>query len=186
MPHALPPDTTLGFALSAAERAEAVRYIECRMREHFGGDPPPTRGLICVARTNGTIVGTMVLQGSPPGEPFPIEDHYDFDGTHPFHDGRDSVIEGSRWIASVPGISRALVIATMTLARDLGKRRMLIEAKPYSTKRLAELGFICRPIGGASLSIARVRSIVGDSGMPYYLTPPAPCPYLIDLGDAIA
>lgn len=181
----LPPNVRLTLAVAARERAVATAYIERIMRERFGGRAPPTAGVIITALFRGRLVGTIALEGSRNDEPFPIEAHYQFTADTPFPCSRAHIMQGSRWVATKAGVSGPLVEAALELGYQLGKCYMLIEAKPYSIARLAELGIPCIPIPGAHLSLEQALSQVGEEGMPYYRTPPLPQPYLIECKTAL-
>ncbi|MEJ0053943.1 MAG: hypothetical protein WDN10_04455 [bacterium] len=175
----------VSLALSETERLEAIGYIEPVMRERFKCEPPPTRGLIFIARAKGAIVGSIVLEGMADASPFPIEGRYAFDPKDaPYPFDRPYIVQGTRWIATAPGVSNLLVRTAMRVAYELGKRHMLIEAKPYSVKRLGELGIVCREIGNARLRADEVLAMVGEAGMLYFTEPPVPTLYLMELRQA--
>ena len=180
------PPARIGVAADPEERTEAIEYIEHAMRARFECDPPPTHGCILVARLGRKLVGSIALQGTERGDPFAIEKHYDFDAdAAPYPFDRSRIVEGTRWAAQYPGVSKDLVLESMRLAVALGKRFMLIEAKPHAIDRLGELGFMFLPIPGALLRVDRIRPMVGDRGMRYFLDQPAPSLYLCDMEGAL-
>jgi hypothetical protein len=173
---------TISIVMTSEERKEALSYIKSSMQRAFGCDPPPTRGLICVAREGSTIVGSLVLQNALHNCTFPIEEHYVFDARKaPFPFVREEIFQASRWLADTPGVSLLVVQACAQLARDLGKLYFFIEAKPYSAKRLQELGFNCQPIPGAVLLPELARIVVGDAGMRFYEEDPQPTLYMLPM-----
>jgi len=173
-------------AVDPESRMEALAHIERSMREKFGCEPPPTTGLAFVARAGGRIVGSLVIEGASGNGPLPIETHYAFDEARsPYPYVRHDIVQATRWTASVPEASRLVVLATMRAAFHLGKRLMLIEAKPYAIARLAELGMDFREIEGAEVLLETVRESVGPEGMKYFTDAPAPSLYLCDMGEAL-
>jgi hypothetical protein len=179
-------DMTFSVALSAHERREAVAYIEAIMRKSFECEPPPTVGLVCVIRLYGEIAGSIVLQDSVDDALFPIERHYEFQtAVMPLTFPRDRIIQGTRWTAAHPGVSLAILRNSFALAYGFGKRYMLIEAKPYSVKRLAELRVTCKEIESIKLIPEKVLREVGSGGMEYYLSHPAPTLCMIELAQLL-
>jgi len=173
-------------ALSRYEQAEALRFIEDEMRQSFGCDPPATTGVFFLARLQGKIVGSIALQGTGKNGKLPIENHYEYksqDSSPPFD--RALTVQASRWIATQGGISLSILRASFDVAYILGKKYVLIEAKPYSTKRLGELGVICKEIKDVTLLPERIRGEVGENGMKYFLEPPLPTLYMIDIQESI-
>ncbi len=172
----------LCIALSESDRSEAVSFIETQMRNIYDCEPPKTKGVICIARDNDSIVGSIVLYGIEEGARFPLEDCYDFHLSDcPFPFRKSNVVQVGRWIAIRPNVSHLLLQASFQMAYDMGKRYALIEAKPYSAKRLLELGFNCQEIPDATLLEDNVRKIVGEDGMKYFTQPPKPTLYMIEL-----
>lgn len=178
---ALPPDTVIKLAASNVERTAAVDFIRTAMHDRYGGEAPPTPGIIYTAWYEGIVVGAIALQGSIGEEPFPVERNYIFTEDHPFPCGRGFIGQASRWIATKSGVSLALAQVAMATAYQLGKRYLLVEAKPPAVQRLAHLGIFACEVSGASLNETHVCSVVGEAGMPYYRAQPLPKPYLIDL-----
>jgi hypothetical protein len=175
-------ELTLSVALTKIEKVEAIAFIERIMRMRFGCDPPPTTGIILVARMEGVIVGSIVLEGIGRDYLFPIEKHYEFDtSTTPFPFNREIIVQGSRWIATKEKVSFVILRASFELAYGLGKRYMLIEAKPYSVKRLIELGVTCKAFEKTALALEKIKNSVGDDGLKYFIEEPFPTLYMIDL-----
>jgi hypothetical protein len=169
-------------ACTREEREEALAYIESFMRARFGCMPPPTVGLIMTARADGAIVGTMAVAGTAWLVPFPIEHQYEFDPARmPVPFDRSLFVQGSRWTASRPGVSHGVFRAAAFAAREFGKQSMLIEAKPYAVKRFAELGIACEPVPNAQLILEAAERHVGKDGMAFYLEPPTPTLFVLDL-----
>jgi hypothetical protein len=170
------------IALSEPDRSEAIHFIETQMRRAYNCEPPETNGVICIARNNNEIVGSIALYGVEEGARFPLESYYDFILNNcPFPFERSNFVQVGRWIAIRPNVSHLLLLVSFQMAYDMGKRYALIEAKPYSAKRLLELGFNCKEISGATLVEENVRKIVGDDGMKYFTEPPKPSLYMIEL-----
>ncbi len=173
---------TVSVAIDPGEREIAMRYIHEKMRASFGCEPPTTTGVIFVVKEGARIVGSLVLEGSQNDEPFGIESHYDFDPERsPFPYVRDHIIQAVRWTGSRAHASRMVALATMQVSLAMGKRYIMIEAKPYSVKRLHELGMDFREIEGASLRMDHIRSVVGEDGMTYFTEQPAPSLFLMDI-----
>jgi hypothetical protein len=173
---------TVSAVVTKEERVEVLAYIESAMRDAFHCNPPVTIGVVCIARENGVIVGSLAIQSSTRDSPFPVEHHYDFDlDNTPFTFHREKIVQAGRWIAQRTGVSLLVLQACSQLAIDFGKRYMLIEAKPYSAKRLCELGYDCRPINGAKLLVESVKASVGEDGMRYYLEEPLPTLYMFPI-----
>jgi hypothetical protein len=178
---------TFHVALNDTEKAESLHFIETNMRKSFHCEPPPTKGLTCFVRIDDEIAGTLVLQGSTQDALFPAEEHYSFSTINtPFPFDRTRIVQASRWLAIKKGITYTLVRGAFTLAYELGKQFVLIEAKPYSTKRLAELGIDCIAIPNAALLIDIVRATIGEDGMAYFIEPPQPTLYMISIKQALA
>jgi hypothetical protein len=179
----------ISIAFTKNERDEAVEFIEKFMRETFECDPPPTHGIVCVARISGEVVGSIVLAGTEEHQPFPLERQYSFDPKYaPYPFVRHDMVQGSRWTSSrkdLPQVAIDLLRFSFSLAFGLGKRHMLIEAKPYSVKHLEKLGVICFPIEGAVIVVDSIKNIVGEKGMKYFIEPPLPTLYMIDIGLAV-
>jgi hypothetical protein len=172
----------LHIALSDSDRSEAIHFIETQMRKAYNCDPPETNGVICVARYNNDIVGSIALYGVENGAQFPLETYYNFSlNKCPFPFERSNLVQVGRWIAIQPHVSRLLLLASFQMAFDMGKRYALIEAKPYSVKRLLELGFNCKEIPDAILMEENIWKIVGDEGMKYFAETPKPSLYMIEL-----
>ena len=174
-------------ASSQEEKTNAIIFIETNMRKSFGCEPPPTTGVIFTARLSGEIVGSIVLQGTEKNVPFPVENYYEFNppnSTLSF--SRARTVQGSRWLAIRPNVSFELLRTSASLACEFGKQSMLIEAKPYSVKRLTELGIHCRKIPNANLQQEKVRIVVGESGMRYFTELPLPTLYVIDLKQVLS
>lgn len=177
----------LSIARTDDEVREAVEYIEKEMRRRFACEPPPTSGVIFVARLQSAIVGTVVYESTRDDVPFPLEKRYEFSSSRkiPYLSPRGIIVQGSRWIATERDVSHRVARYAASIAYDFGKRRQLIEAKPYTVKRLAELGVPCTQIS-ARLSLKKTRAIVGDLGMKYFEEEPSPKLYLLELDHLIA
>ncbi len=177
----------MALAYTEAERAEVLDFIHHEMRRTFGSEPSVTPGLLIFVRLRKDIVGSIAIQDIEKDEMFPIEKHYvSYDTRISFIFERRHVVQGSRWIATKPGVSSALLRAAFTLACSFGKRGMLIEAKPYSIRRLLELGVFCEKISNVSLLQEKVYEEVGEIGMAYYATPPLPDLFMIDMEKSLA
>ncbi len=169
-------------ALTQYARAIAVTHIESIMRNSFRCEPPATVGLVCTVTQNEKIVGSLVLVDSKDNIRFPVEEHYEFDvGNCPISFNRNEIVQASRWTAQVPDASRLILRNAFKLAYAFGKRWVLIEAKPYSVRRLEELGATCYEIPTTTLLLEKVREAVGENGMSYYCTVPVPTLYLIEI-----
>ena len=175
-------EVTLRIALSKKERLQAVAFIESQMRRVYGCEPPPTVGVVCTAHIFEEIVGSIVMHGVENDTPFPIEEYYNFDSRNtPFPFNRQIMLQVSRWISVHPGVSEMLIRTSFALAFSLGKRYSLVEAKPYSIKRLSEFGILCKEIEGSRLQPEKVCKIVGTNGMRYFTELPLPSLYMIQL-----
>jgi hypothetical protein len=178
-------EVRIEIAFTESERSEAIAFIEHFMRETFNCDPPPTTGVIFVARAEGQIVGSIVLAGTDGEMPFSIESHYTFEpSTAAFPFMRTYIVEGSRWLSSrkeLSTVSSLLILHSFTLAYEFGKRYMLIEAKPYSIKHLGKLGVLCHPIEGATLRREHLLQSIGERSMRYFIESPEPTLYMLEL-----
>ncbi len=169
-------------ALTQYARARAVTHIESVMRSSFQCEPPVTIGLVCTVTQDEKIVGSLVLVDSKDDAIFPVEEHYEFDSDKcPLSFNRDEMVQAGRWTAQVPDASRLILRNAFKLAYAFGKRWVLIEAKPYSVKRLEQLGATCYEIPNTLLLLDKVREAVGDNGMSYYSAFPAPTLYMIEI-----
>ena len=155
------------------------------MRQRFKCEPPETKGVIFIARSNGKIVGSAVIESST-GEPFSLEGRYKFDENKtPYIFIRSHIVQGSRWISVLPLVSHRVLYELATVSLDFGKRYLLIEAKPYSINRMQDLGIICKKIPNCKLQIENIRKLVGKEGMRYFEEYPPPSLFMCEFTQII-
>ncbi|MBU0750524.1 hypothetical protein KKH15_03355, partial [Patescibacteria group bacterium] len=131
-------DIVILVATTRKEKQEAIEYINTRMIEVFQCDPPETTGLILVGKQNDIPVASIVMYAPDPASKLPLEMRYDF-CKNSIDEIRSEVVEGSRWLASIPDVSLLILKTAAEISLQLGKKYMLIEAKEYSVKRLRQL-----------------------------------------------
>jgi hypothetical protein len=166
---------------------DALLYITNVMRRRFGCEPPPTAGVIFVAKIEREIVGTAVIESTTVDTPFSLESRYDFDrAATPYPFDRSVTVQGSRWIATREDVSHRVFHELASIAYAFGKRYLLVEAKPYSVKRMEEFGITCPAIKRCVLSLEKTRATVGPEGMRYFEDPPSPCLYMMELSHIIS
>ena len=160
----------------------AIRYINEKMRQVFLCEPPETKGIVCVAYIGSEIRATLAIQGTTENMPFSLEEHYEFDrSTCPFPFHRTHLVQATRWISTHRSASLHVISAAARLAKELGKTHMLMEGKPKAVERLREIGMICEQIPNAILQTDKIESMVGNSGMKYYLETPLPRLYMLPI-----
>src|ERR1700722_16693965 len=92
------------IARSEAQRDAALAYIEREMRRRFKCKPPPTHGIIFVAKMEREIVGTVVYETADENNVFSLEDRYAFGmDAASYLCERTKMVQGTRWIATRQG-----------------------------------------------------------------------------------
>lgn len=161
-----------------SEREEAIAFMNAIASERYRCAPPPPPEIIFVAKRDDEIVGVMALEFGDEQGVFPLEKIYKFDyRVTPWPFVRNEVAQFGRWMAKVRGISIALMYAATLYAIHQGKVYGLTEVKPYILKHTREIGIELREIPGATL----VPGNIPESGKPYYLAPPPPKLYMVNL-----
>ena len=175
------------IATGGEYRDRVIGYIREQMERAFGCPPPETSGVIFVARSGDRIIGTLVYESTSDQVPFQIEARYRFiDGGLSQLAPRSAMVVGTRWIGTEPGASWAVLRFASIVAVGFGKRYALIEGKPYTAKRLRELGALCTELSGAHIDLDRTEALVGLEGMVYYRQSPAPRLYIVDLAHIVS
>ncbi len=166
-------------------RVESLDYIEAKLRSAYNCEPPETKGVVCVARVATKIVAALVIQGTTEDVALPLEEQYVFDRSRaPFPFCRSELLQATRWTSSHQLGSIMVIHRCATLGRDMGKKYMLIEAKPHAVTRIREIGIVCEEIP-AILDGTYVRKRVGEAGMKYYLTDPTPRLYMLPIKEML-
>ena len=169
------------------QRSSILLHIEDRMRAAFHCEPPTTHGAICAGIIDKKIMATLVIQGTMSRAPFSLEDQYDFDpSVSPFPFVREEMVQVTRWTSSRRLASLTLIHACAQLAKDMGKKYMLMEAKYTAVNRLEEIGIYCAEIRTAVLNLEKTLQRVGSGGMEYYTTQPVPKLYMLDIENMIS
>jgi hypothetical protein len=130
------------LAESEDDKSAALSFIEKWFWQHHRWVTPPSVGDILIACDKGDIVGAVNLDFRDAHTPFPLEEIYDSKDIatyFPFF-SRSTFVQGGRWSASRPFVSRMLLTAIAIHCTPRGILYMIVEAKHYSVERLEKLG----------------------------------------------
>ncbi len=133
---------TCRLAVDEQDRARVLSFIREWFWKHHQWVTPPSGGDLLVAYEREEIVGAVNLDFRDSVTPFPLELMYGSEmirSYFPFFD-RERFVQGGRWSATKPNVSRFLLTAIAEHAASRGIEYMLIEAKHYSIERLEQLG----------------------------------------------
>jgi len=170
----------IGPAQGVRERKEVLKYVDEKYMELFNIIPAPTHYLF-VARQGTEIVGSMGTDFGNEEKLLRLERVYRFDPRRtPFPIVRDTIIEYGRWIATVPGISGALLYVATIHALSKGKMYGLCEHVDDVHKAAMKLGIKFHEVPDAKL----VPENIPEIGTTFYATPPFPKFYMVDIQQA--
>lgn len=170
-------DFSIELAVHPPHRAAALTYVATQMQQVFECTPPPTPGLILLARDSSGIVGSMAIENIA-HDPCSLETRYRIAPDLFEKTNRLQGVVGARWTATRTHVGAPLFRAACVLAHSLGKQFMLIEAKPAPIRRFRQLGIPFTPVS-ASLDTEATAHIVGATGMRYFIEPPYPALYIL-------
>ncbi len=130
------------LADSKHDRMRALDFIEQWFFKWNGCSPPVSTGDILIASESDEIVGAVNLDFRDEATPFPVEEMYDFFHLRNYFPGFDrrQFVQGGRWSASMPDVSRLLLTAIARYSMPRGVRYMIGEVKQTSIDRLEALG----------------------------------------------
>ena len=162
-----------------AERKIALHFMECWGHRWHGCSPPPTKGEIIAAFKDNKIIGTVVLDLYSNDKPFSLELIYDFSHIQTYTPNlpKNCMVQGGRWFASKPGVSRMLLHAIAEYAIPHGAEYLIAEVKETSIKILEGLGIRFVILCGVSPCLDSIPI----EGLKYYVDLPPPRLMIIKL-----
>ncbi len=161
-------------------RTDALEFIERWGRKWHNCSPPPTTGdIITAIDSRGLVVGTVSLDFPDYSDVFTLEKVYDLSLLINQVPGleRSKLVQGGRWFASVPGISRILLHAIAEYSIPRNVQYLIAEVKETSLKRMEELNIKFLVFYGLRPSL----NAISNDCLRYYIDPPVPHLMLVKL-----
>ena len=161
---------------------KALDFINKIAFSHYKCQPPPPPDVLFVAKNGEEIVGTTGLDLGEINKPLPLENIYNFDkAATPWPFQGEKIVQYGRWMVTVPGIADALICSAAQYGLAHGKTHTISEAKDHIKLKLDQLGIDARVIADAKLILERISK----DGLGYYLDPPPPKLYMMDLSQMV-
>lgn len=155
----------------------ASQFIFKKFFNSFGAAPPPPEIVFAAFEETGEVVGTLAVDLGTADCPLPFEDMYSYDPARlPFACLRQATVQFGCWGATNPIASPALIFAAVDYALQKGKRYGWCILKPYACLRLREIGVKLYDVVSAL-----IPANVKQEYTPYFLTPPVPEIYMVEL-----
>src|SRR3989338_4830532 len=164
-------------ALSEEQFRAAALFIFQRFFSNFAAAPPPPEIIFAAFQETGEVVGTLAVDLGRAEHPLPFEHVYAYDpAALPFKCLREETAQFGCWGATNLLASPALIFAAVGYALQVGKTYGWGILKPYACERLRAIG-----VKLYEVTSALILANVSKEYAPYFLAPPIPEIYMVEL-----